>query len=63
MKYYHLTFIRDGINHTAFIQSSSIVSFLTIEKEFGYKTHIIYSRETTKEEYELAIANKVNLIK
>ena len=52
MKYYHLTFLRDGKYITAFTCTTSIANFLLIEKTLGQETHILYSREITEEEYD-----------
>ena len=53
MKYYHLTFLRDGKYVTAFAHTTSITNFLLIEKKLGRKVHILYSREIDEEEYNL----------
>jgi hypothetical protein len=53
MKYYHLTFLRDGEYVTAFAFTTSITNFLLIEKELGREVHILYSREITEREYNL----------
>ena len=53
MKYYHLTFLRDGEYITVFTLTTSIANFLLIEKSLGKETHILYSREITEEEYDL----------
>ena len=45
MKKYHLTILRNGEYVTIFGEMSSIENFLLIEKELGYDTHILYSRE------------------
>jgi hypothetical protein len=52
MKKYHLTILRNGKYETIFGEMSSIESFLAIESELCYETHIIYSRELSKEEWE-----------
>jgi hypothetical protein len=52
MKKYHLTILRNGKYETIFGEMSSIESFLLIESELGYETHIIYSRELSKEELD-----------
>lgn len=57
MKKYHLTFIRDGVYHTAFAEILSIWSFLKIEEELGRVVHIIYSREVDEDEWN---SNKIN---
>lgn len=54
MNYYHLTILRDGEYFTVFVMATSIPNFLAIEKEFGRKTYVLYSRQIGKEEYELA---------
>lgn len=51
MKYYHLTFLRDGNYVTAFCYLTSIANFLLIEKNIGRDVHILYSREITEDEY------------
>ena len=53
MKYYHLTFLRDGEYVTAFACTTSIANFLLIEKTLGREVHILYSRESSEEEYNL----------
>lgn len=53
MKKYHLTFLRDGMQYTAFAEISSIAMFIAIEKELGRKIHILYSREVPEEEWEI----------
>jgi len=53
MKYYHLTFLRDGKYVTAFAHTTSITNFLLIEKTLGREVHILYSREIDEEEYNL----------
>ena len=53
MKKYHLTFLRDGMQCTAFTEISSIAMFIAIEKELGRKIHILYSREVPEEEWEI----------
>ena len=53
MKHYHLTFLRDGKYVTAFAHTTSITNFLLIEKELGREVHILYSRESSEEEYNL----------
>ena len=45
MKKYHLTILRNGKYVTVFGEMTSIVSFLAIESELGYETHILYSRD------------------
>ena len=52
MKKYHLTILRNGKYETIFGEMTSIENFLLIESELGYDTHIIYSRELSKEEWE-----------
>ena len=52
MKKYHLTILRNGKYETIFGEMSSIENFLLIESELGYETHIIYSRELSKEEWD-----------
>lgn len=52
MKKYHLTILRNGKYVTIFGEMTSIESFLAIESELGYETHILYSRELSKEEWE-----------
>jgi hypothetical protein len=51
MKYYHLTFLRDGKYFTALTIATSIANFILIEKELGREVHILYSREIDEEEY------------
>lgn len=51
MKYYHLTFLRDGKYVTAFAFTTGITNFLLIEKKLGREVHILYSREITEIEY------------
>jgi hypothetical protein len=51
MKYYHLTFLRDGKYVTAFVFTTGITNFLLIEQELGRELHILYSREICEEEY------------
>ena len=53
MKYYHLTFLRDGEYITVFACTTSITNFLLIEKALGREVHILYSREIDEEEYNL----------
>ena len=53
MKYYHLTFLRDGKYFTVFTCITTIANFLLIEKDLGREVHILYSREITEEEYNL----------
>jgi hypothetical protein len=53
MKYYHLTFLRDGEYVTAFAHTTSITNFLLIEKTLGREVHILYSREIDEEQYNL----------
>jgi hypothetical protein len=53
MKYYHLTILRDGKYVTAFAHTTSITNFLLIEKNLGREVHILYSRESSQEEYNL----------
>jgi hypothetical protein len=53
MKYYHLTFLRDGKYVTAFACTKSITNFILIEKELGREVHILYSREIDEGEYNL----------
>jgi len=50
---YHLTILRNGNTITIFGEMSSIASFLMIEKELGYDTAVLYSRELTDSEWEL----------
>jgi len=58
MKKYHLTILRNGKYVTVFGEMTSIVSFLAIESELGYETHILYSRELSKEEWETYCQHK-----
>jgi hypothetical protein len=51
MKYYHLTFLRDGKYVTAFAHTTGITNFLLIEQQLGRESHILYSREICEEEY------------
>ena len=51
MKKYHLTILRNGKYQTIFGEMSSITNFLLIERELGYETYVLYSREITNEEY------------
>jgi hypothetical protein len=51
MKYYHLTFLRDGKYVTCFAFTTGITNFLLIEKDLGREVHILYSREITEIEY------------
>jgi len=53
MKYYHLTFLRDGEYITAFACTTSIANFILIEKSLGRDVHILYSREIDEEEHDL----------
>jgi hypothetical protein len=53
MKYYHLTFLRDGEYITAFACTTSIANFILIEKSLGREVHILYSREIDEEEHDL----------
>ena len=53
MKYYHLTFLRDGKHITVFTETKSVANFLVIEKTLGREVHILYSREVSEEEYNL----------
>ena len=53
MKYYHLTFLRDGKHTTIFTMTTSIANFLLVEKTLGREIHILYSRELSEEEYNL----------
>lgn len=53
MKKYHLTILRNGEITTIFGEMSSVTSFLMIEKELGYVTYVLYSRELTDVEWEL----------
>ena len=52
MKKYHLTILRNGKYETIFGEMTSIENFLAIDFKLGYETHIIYSRELSKEEWE-----------
>lgn len=59
MKYFHLTIIRDGQYQTLFGSLTSLENFLAIELELGRQTHILYSRELSESEYEVAKENKL----
>lgn len=58
MKKYHLTILRNDIYETIFGEMSSIASFLLIEKELGSKTHVLYSRELSEDEWTLVKQHK-----
>jgi len=53
MKAYHLTILRNGKHETIMCETTSITAFLLIEKELGYETLVLYSREISIEELEL----------
>ena len=59
MKKYHLTILRNGEYETLFGEFTSIARFIAIEKELGIKVHILYSRELTQEEYEVAVFTNI----
>jgi hypothetical protein len=53
MKKYHLTILRNGKYQTIFFETSSVTSFLMVEKQLGNETHILYSRELSDDEWKL----------
>ena len=53
MKKYHLTILRNGKYQTIFFETSSVTSFLMVEKRLGNETHILYSRELSDDEWKL----------
>lgn len=57
MKCYHLTLLRNGKYATVFCIALSIESFLSVEKEVGNETFILYSRELSEIEYGTARNN------
>lgn len=58
MKKYHLTIIRNGRYVTIFGEMTSIFSFLAMQSELGHETHILYSRELSKGEWETYCQHK-----
>lgn len=58
MKYFHLTILRyftDGCRYdTIYKATRSMEKFLVDEGKAGRITHVLYSRELTKEEYKKA---------
>jgi hypothetical protein len=55
MKYYVMTIQRDEKISTVIDHTKSETTFLAIQLELGFKTSILWSKEITKEEYDMLI--------
>lgn len=56
-KYYMLTILRNG-EYRTIVDYISLIMFMLVEKEYGYKTFIINHVELSKLEYEYWLNNK-----